>query len=100
MRVSVKKWALLLCVCVFLAGNAHLSLADDLTRMEAFFTQAEGYSGMIQVPGRGLMRYYAQNDPLWRELTYESGSSSTRRPFRDSGFRGESDGYLIRRVLV
>ena len=99
MRVSVKRWALLFCLCVLLAGNAHVSLADDLTLMEAFFTQPEQFSGIIDVPGKGEMRYYAQNDPLWRELTYESGQSSTRRPFRDSGC-GPTAGAMAVAALV
>lgn len=53
--------------------------------MEAFFTEPEQYSGMVEVPGRGMMRYYAQNDPLWGALTYEKDDTQTRRPFRDSG---------------
>ena len=99
MRVSVKRWALLFCVCVLLTGNAHVSLADDLTLMEAFFTQPEQFSGLIEVPGKGEMRYYAQNDPLWRDLTYESGQSSTRRPFRDSGC-GPTAGAMAVAALV
>ena len=99
MRVSVKRWALLVCVCVFLMGNAHVAFADALTLMEAYFTQPEQFSGLMDVPGKGLMRYWAQNDPLWRDLTYESGQSSTRRPFRDSGC-GPTAGAMAVAALV
>ena len=85
MRILFKKMAMLLCICVFLTGNAHVSFADDLTLAEAFFTKPEGYSGWINVPGKGLMRYYAQNDPLWAVLCYEREGTESRRPFRDSG---------------
>lgn len=77
--------ALLLCVCVFLGESAHVSFADDLTLTEAFFTQAEQYSGVVEVPGKGAMRYYAQNDPLWGALAYERKETPSRRPFRDGG---------------
>ncbi len=99
MRVSFNRWTLLLCVCVLLMANAHVCFADDLTLTEAYFTQEEQFSGLIEVPGKGLMRYYAQNDPLWRELVYESGSSSTRRPFRDSGC-GPTAGAMAVAALV
>lgn len=85
MRVPVLRKAALLCMCVFLLGNAHVSFADDLTYTEAYFTQKEGYSGMIDVPGKGPMRYYAQNDPLWQELAYEQSETKSRRPFGDGG---------------
>ena len=77
--------AMLLCMCVFLTGNAHVSFADDLTLTEAYFTQPETYSGMIEVPGKGPMRYYAQNDPLWTDLAYEQSTTKARRPFGDGG---------------
>ena len=81
----IRLTGMLLCMCVFLAGSAHASFADDMTLTEAFFTQPEQYSGMVEVPGKGLMRYYAQNDPLWSALTYERGASSSSRPFGDGG---------------
>lgn len=76
---------MLLCMCVILMVGAHASFADDLTLTEAFFTQPETYSGMVEVPGKGMMRYYAQNDPLWGALTYERPEGAASRPFRDGG---------------
>ncbi|MBR4537445.1 MAG: hypothetical protein IKO52_01220 [Clostridia bacterium] len=76
---------MLLCMCVYLAGSAHASFADDMTLTEAFFTQPEQYSGLVEVPGKGTMRYYAQNDPLWGGLTYERAETPSGRPFRDGG---------------
>lgn len=84
MRVFIRKMIGMLCVLILLMGNAHFCLADDLTDTEAFFTRQEGYSGLVEVPGRGLMRYYAQNDPLWGGLCYERANTSTRRPCRDA----------------
>lgn len=85
MRVSRVRRTLVYMLCVFLLGNAHICFADDLTIVEAYFSQAEGYSGVVSVPEKGEMRYYAQNDPLWMALCYEKEDTQTRRPFRDSG---------------
>lgn len=85
MHVNLRKMALLACVCVLLWGNAHVSFADDLTFVEAYFTRDETYSGWMDVPGKGPMRYYAQNDPLWGALCYERQETKSRRPFRDGG---------------
>ena len=84
MRVFIRRMAALVCVSVLLMGNAHVCFADDMTETEAFFTQKEGYSGMVDVPGRGPTRYYAQNDPLWGGLCYERAGTGSRRPCRDS----------------
>ena len=86
MRVFLWKLIILLTgICVFWGGGAHVALADDLTLTEAYFTQPEEYSGIITVPGKGPMRYYAQNDSLWSHLIYERSSSPKRRPFGDGG---------------
>ena len=85
MRVDLKKMVLVWCVSVLVLGSAHVSFADAMTDMEAYFSQQESYSGLVDVPGRGKMRYYAQNDSLWRDLAYEKEDTSSRRPFRDSG---------------
>ena len=82
---AVRMAGMLLCMCAILAAGAHASFADDMTLTEAYFTQPETYSGMVEVPGRGMMRYYAQNDPLWGALTYERPEGTAARPFRDGG---------------
>lgn len=100
MRVFLMRMlSALLCVCVFLGGNAHVAFADDLTLTEAFFTRPEGYSGLIEVPGKGLMRYYAQNDPLWGALAYERAESTSRRPFRDGGCGPTAGAMAIANLL-
>ena len=85
MRESFLRIAALLCMCVFLLGNAHVSFADDLTYTEAYFTRKEDFSGIVEVPGKGPMRYYAQNDPLWQDMAYERAETQSRRPFGDGG---------------
>ena len=85
MRVSFRKSGWIIVLCVFLIGNAHICCADNLTLAEAFFSRPESVSGMIDVPGKGPMRYYAQNDGLWGALVYEQGDVSSSRPIRDSG---------------
>ncbi|MBR3018534.1 MAG: hypothetical protein IKH57_15895 [Clostridia bacterium] len=85
MRVHFLRLAAFICMCVFLLENAHVSFADDLTYTEAYFSQKEGYSGIIEVPGKGPMRYYAQNDPLWCDMAYEQSETQNRRPFGDGG---------------
>ena len=55
----VRTAGMLLCMCVVLTMGAHASFADDMTLTEAYFTQPETYSGLVEVPGKGTMRYYA-----------------------------------------
>ena len=85
MRKYLNRIVAMLCVCAALFGHAHVSFADAMTDMEAFFSKPDSSSGLIDVPGKGPMRYYAQNDSLWGDLTYEKDDTNTRRPFRDSG---------------
>jgi len=67
--------------------------------VEAFFSKPEEYSGMLYVPGKGEMRYYAQNDPLWKGLCYEREDSQQRRPFRDSGCSPSSVAMAIASLI-
>lgn len=85
MRVYTRKLTGMICLFVFLTVNAHAAFADDYTETEMFFAREETYSGYIEVPGRGKMRYYAQNDPLWARLIYEHPDNNARRPFQDGG---------------
>lgn len=85
MRAPYRKIGAVLCICIFLAGCAPFCIADDLMQVEAYFAGQESVSGLIDVPGKGLVRYYAQNDRLWSGLIYENSGSKASRPFRDSG---------------
>lgn len=55
----------------------------DVTKME--MDGLESISKMVHVPGRGEMRYYAQNDPLWERMRYEASDSGKARPFGQGG---------------
>lgn len=85
MRVAIRMTAAALCICFFLMGGTRFCFADELTNTEAFFTGAETVSGVVDVPGKGPTRYYAQNDGLWGKLIYESPGVDRKRTFRDSG---------------
>ena len=45
----------------------------------------EGTSRTVNVPGRGEMQYYAQNDPVWAAMRYEARKSKQARPFGQGG---------------
>ncbi len=85
MRAFFRRQTLLVIFCVSLLGSAHFACADTLLTTESFFTQKESLSGIVEVPGKGAMRYYAQNDALWGDLIYEHPNVTGHRPFRDSG---------------
>lgn len=85
MRAFFRRQTLLVILCVSLLGSAHFASADTLLTTESFFAQKESVSGMVEVPGKGVMRYYAQNDALWGDLIYEHPNVTGHRPFRDSG---------------
>ena len=40
------------------------------------------YSRIVNIPGLGEMQYYAQNDPAWSEMVYESKNSEKRNRMR------------------
>ena len=54
-----------------------------VTKMKMDQTQTLG--GWREVPGRGLMMTYAQNDPLWEDMRYESLESARKRVFGEGG---------------
>lgn len=55
----------------------------SVTKMQ--LDSLEGTSRMIEVPGRGMMQYYAQNDPVWAKMVYEPKGATTYRPFGQGG---------------
>ncbi len=76
------------------------ALADDeLTLTENFFGARETLSCWVDVPGRGEMRYYAQNDGLWIDLIYESPASSKKRPFGDGGCNPTALAMAVRMLV-
>ena len=73
---------------------------DELTLTEAWFGRQESVSGWKDVPGRGETRYYAQNDALWEDLTYESDGSSKLRPFGDGGCNPTALAMAVRSIVA
>jgi len=55
----------------------------EVTKVE--MDALESVSKTVSIPGRGEMQHYAQNDPLWEQMRYESLSSSKIRRFGDGG---------------
>ena len=99
MRGGKPLWRFCLCVLLCLCAAAP-SLADDPTVLvEQHFAEAESLSGWLQVPGLGPRRYYAQNDPLWMDLIYESDASSKMRPFGDGGCNPTALAMAIRSLV-
>ncbi len=74
--------------------------ADRMLEVETFFMRDAEYSREIDVPGRGKMVYYAQNDPLWGNLIYEQANADKKRPFRDSGCNPTAAAMALRVVLT
>ncbi len=76
------------------------ALADDeLTLTENIFGAQETLSCRVDVPGRGEVRYYAQNDGLWIDLIYESPTSSKKRPFGDGGCNPTALAMAVRMLV-
>lgn len=85
MRISFKRTCCCMLICMMVWGSAHFALADQVLAQEMYFAHAESVSGLFEVPGVDeKVRYYAQNDALWADFTYEQKKSTKWRPFRDS----------------
>lgn len=46
---------------------------------------SRAWPGQVRVPGRGLMRYYAQNDPTWGLMTYRFPHQEMEPRFSGAG---------------
>lgn len=55
----------------------------ELTKRE--LDSIESISGYKQVGPLGKMMVYAQNDPIWNDMRYETRKYNKRRPFGDGG---------------
>ena len=53
----------------------------------------------IEVPGRGEMLFYAQNNPFWDKMRYEATGSPTYRNFGDGGCCPTSTAIAIANLL-
>ncbi len=58
---------------------------DSVTVTKMRMDQKETLSSRQEVPGRGQMMVYAQNDPLWTSMIYETRVSDRRRTFGAGG---------------
>lgn len=87
----------LLCLAAFFLFPA--CAEDEMVLTQAFFAGKETVSGWIDVPGKGSMRYYAQNDGLWEKLIYENKATASNRPFGDSGCCPTAAAMAIRALV-
>ena len=58
---------------------------ESVSVMKMEMDAMEGTSRTVNVPGRGEMQYYAQNDPVWAAMRYEARKSKQARPFGQGG---------------
>lgn len=58
---------------------------DSVTVTKMAMDKAQLIGGWRDVPGRGLMMTYAQNDPLWTDMKYENRESNRKRGFGEGG---------------
>ena len=65
-----------------LAGSGYQNL---LAARALIQQQGQNNNRLIDVPGRGSMIYYAQNNPLWSQMLYENARSKLRRTFGNAG---------------
>ncbi len=59
--------------------------SDSVAIAKMNMDDAPTLTATVNVPGRGPMTVYAQNDPLWADLRYESRASDRRRTFGNGG---------------
>ncbi|MBO2516422.1 MAG: hypothetical protein CW338_03980 [Clostridiales bacterium] len=97
----MKRLSLILVTAILLANIClPCALAEDELSVERHFAAPCGYSRSIVLPTGRTVYYYAQNDELWCNLYYESGDSSRRRTFGDSGCGPSSTAMALRQVLT
>jgi len=67
--------------------------------MRVFFSIRDTFSGWIEVPGRGEMFYYAQNDPRWDQVKYnEVNKLLISRTIGESGCAPTAFSIFLRNV--
>lgn len=71
-----------ICLIFVLLTGSLFARADgmQMTQKE-YFDSKDTLSYMAHVPGRGPMRYYAQNDPLYEQVRYEHRNATGHRRF-------------------
>lgn len=58
---------------------------ESVSVMKMEMDAIQGTSHTVNVPGRGEMQYYAQNDPVWARMRYEARGSNQARIFGQGG---------------
>ena len=58
---------------------------ESVSVMKMEMDAIQGTSHTVNVPGRGEMQYYAQNDPVWARMRYEARGSNEARIFGQGG---------------
>lgn len=58
---------------------------ESVSVMKMEMDAIQGTSHTVHVPGRGEMQYYAQNDPVWARMRYETRGSNQARIFGQGG---------------
>ena len=58
---------------------------ESVSVMKMEMDAIQGTSHTVHVPGRGVMQYYAQNDPVWARMRYETRGSNQARIFGQGG---------------
>lgn len=89
--------AAILVLCVLMPSARAV---DGLALTDLFFAKQESPSGWVTVPGWGEKRYYAQNDSLWGNLTYESEGTGKHRPLRDGACGPTASAMAIRALYA
>ena len=97
----MKKSALCLAAVLLLASVClPFAAAEDELSLERRFAAPCGFSRSIILPTGKTVYYYAQNDPMWSNLYFESGDSSKRRIFGDGGCGPTATAMALRQVLT
>ena len=93
------KWICLLLALVMCTAPQLTAFASKKPTPEERFAPEQTQPLYVDVPGRGPMRYYAQNDDLWRTVGYESDKSRKLRPFGDGGCGPTSLAIVIANMI-
>lgn len=77
----------LICLCLSLLIFMSSAMCEETKpqTQKEYFESRDSVSYMVDVPGRGLMRYYAQNDPLYETVKYENRRRNKHRKFATGG---------------
>ena len=96
----MRRWIGLLMSLVILFTTVATALAAEKKQTpDERFAPEQTQPTYVEVPGKGMMRYYAQNDDLWRRVGYESDKSKKYRPFGDGGCAPTSLAIILANIV-